>query len=74
MSIHYTCACYLKGHNRVLVPLALELQMVVNCPVDAGNQTMSTGKATSALSLRSISLAPGNYLKQLTIINASTSH
>lgn len=37
MSVELLCICFLGSHKRVLGLLGLELQMIVSCPVDAGN-------------------------------------
>ena len=40
-----------RGHSKVFDALELELQAVVSCRMDAGNQTQSSGRAANALNL-----------------------
>jgi hypothetical protein len=59
MSMHHVRACLVlgAGSERASDPLKLELQTVVNCPVDDGNRIHSLARDTNVPNCQAISHA-----------------
>lgn len=71
VSVHHLCALYQK---RALDPLELKLQIVVSHYMGGGDQTLFSGKASSALNHQAISIVlPWKYFSIL-LINYSIFH